>query len=62
VLRHTGKRMQSRVLKEKLDDYWLGPYWIYEMLEDSIFYYLKELECTRLMKSIVGNQLKKFFP
>ena len=44
VLLHTGKRQQSRVLKEKLDDYWRGPYRIREIPEDSTFYFLEELD------------------
>jgi len=61
VLMHISKRQQSRTLKEKLDDYWRGPYRIREVPEDSTFYYLEELDGTHLAKSIAGNQLKKFF-
>ena len=62
VLLHTGKRQQSRVLQEKLDDYWRGPYRIRVISEDSTFYYLEELDGTPLAKTIAGNRLKKFFP
>ena len=61
VLMHTGKRKQSRKLTEKLDDYWIGPYRIREIPENSTFYYLEELDGTQLSRSIVGNRLKKFF-
>lgn len=61
VLMHTGKRTQSRVSKEKLDDYWLGPYRIREIPEDSTFYYLEEMDDTRKAKSVAGNRLKQFF-
>ena len=55
VLLHTGKRQH---LKEKLDDYWHGPYRIRQIPENSTFYYLEELP---LAKTIAGNWLKKFF-
>jgi len=58
---HISKRQQSRALKEKLDDYWRGPYHIREVPENSTFYYLEEVDGTHLVKSIAGNQLKKFF-
>jgi hypothetical protein len=61
VLLHTGKRQQSRVLKEKLDDYWRGPYRVRKIPEDSTFYWLEELDGTPLAKTIAGNRLKKFF-
>jgi len=61
VLLHTGKRQQSRVLREKLDNYWRGPYRIREVLENSTFYYLEELDGTPLAKTIARNRLKKFF-
>ena len=61
VLLHTGKRQQSRVLKEKLDDYWHRPYRIRQIPENSTFYYLEEFDGTLLAKTIMGNRLKKFF-
>jgi len=61
VLLHTGRRQQSRVLKEKLDDYWHGPYRIRKIPEDSTFYFLEELDGTPFAKTVVGNWLKKFF-
>jgi hypothetical protein len=61
VLIHISKRQQSCALKEKLDDYWHGPYCIRGILKDSTFYYLEELDSTHLAKSVAGNWLKKFF-
>jgi hypothetical protein len=52
VLMHISKRQQSRVLKEKLDDYWRGPYRIRKIPEDSTFYYLEELDGTPLAKTL----------
>jgi len=55
------KRLHSRVLKEKLDDYWRGPYQICKIPENFTFHYLKELDDIPLAKTITRDQLKKFF-
>jgi hypothetical protein len=55
-------RQQLRVLKEKLDDYWRGPLSHHKTPEDSIIYYLEELDWTTLAKTTAGNRLKKLFP
>lgn len=53
ILEHSHSR--------KLDDKWRGPYRIREVVEDSTFYRLEELDGTALAASFAGNRLKLFF-
>ena len=61
VLLNNAKNPHLRSRKDKLDDNWRGPYRIREIPEDSIFYYLEELDGTPLATTIAGNRIKKFY-
>jgi hypothetical protein len=61
VLLYNSFLEKSRTTKYKLHDKWRGPYRIREAPEDSMHYYLEELDGTRLKKSFAGDLLKRFF-
>ena len=58
VLLHCTKAAYSRSRAHKLDDRWSGPYRIRQILEDSTFYWLEELDGTPLAATFAGNRLK----
>jgi hypothetical protein len=60
VLLHNFHKERSISRRMKLDDNWIGPYRIYEV-SPSGFYRLKEMDGTRLAKSVAGNRIKRFF-
>ena len=57
----TVKNLNSRSVRNKLDDRWFGPYRIREIPDDSTFYKLEELDGTHLKATFAGNRLKRFF-
>ncbi len=61
VLIFQSKNLNSRSVRNKLDDRWFGPYRIREVPEDSTFYKLEELDGTHLKATFAGNRLKRFF-
>ena len=61
VLLHNTAKQHTRSRAHKLDDNWNGPYRIYEIAENSMFYRLEELDRMQLAASFPGNRLKKFF-
>src|SRR5277367_4018561 len=61
VLVHQSKNLNSRSVKNKLDDRWFGPYRIHEIPPDSTFYKLEELDCTHLKATFAVDRLKLFF-
>ena len=61
VLVFQSKNLNSRSVKNKLDDRWFGPYRIREIPPDSTFYKLEELDGTHLKATFAGNRLKRFF-
>ena len=61
VLLFISKDQNSQERAKKLNHKWIGPYRIYEALEDSTFYCIKDLDGMGLAESIAGNRLKKFF-
>ena len=61
VLVHRIMDSTSRSRPRKLDEQWSGPYRIREILENSTFYLLDELDGTQLKPTFAGNRLKRFF-
>ena len=61
VLLHQTKDSYSRNRAKKLDDPRYRPYRIFEIPEDSTFYWLQELDSTQLTPTFAGNRLKRFF-
>ena len=61
ILVFQSKNLNSRSVKNKLDDRWFGPYRIREIPPDSTFYKLEELDGTHLKATFAGNRLKRFF-
>ena len=61
ILVFQSKNLNSRSVKNKLDDRWFGPYRIREIPPDSTFYKLEELDGTHLKATFAGDRLKRFF-
>src|SRR5438552_7305884 len=55
VLLFQSKNLNSHSIKNKLDNRWFRPYRIHEILNDSTFYKLEELDGTHLKATFAGN-------
>ena len=52
---------EPQPIAQSVPDKWRGPFRIREILENSTFYRLEELDGTLLTVSFAGNRLKRFF-
>jgi len=58
---YKSQLQESRARAVTLDDRWFGPYRVEEVMPDSTYYRLEELDETPLTASFAENRLKKFF-
>jgi hypothetical protein len=61
ILMHNTFISGSRAVATKLDDRWFGPYRIREVLLDSTYYRLEELDGVPLQGTVAGNRVQLFF-